>query len=195
MDELLDMFLAGSREFGARVHAVAPDRWSAPTPDTEWTVADLVGHLVEEHRWCPPLLHGLDLESARKVVAGTRNLPVGGGTGANLAEAWDEAALGSSAAVTERGALDRVVDLSRGPTSARQYLGEMTFDLTVHSWDLARAIGYDRPLPEDLVGFVYGQVRQLGDLASTGLFAAAVEVPAGASTIDKLVALTGRAPG
>ena len=37
-------------------------------PDTEWKVADLVEHLIEEHRWAAPLMHGQDLESAAKVV-------------------------------------------------------------------------------------------------------------------------------
>ncbi|GAB3976933.1 hypothetical protein GCM10029978_065200 [Actinoallomurus acanthiterrae] len=35
--------------FDARVHAVDGHRWNDPTPCTEWTVRDLVGHLVCEH--------------------------------------------------------------------------------------------------------------------------------------------------
>jgi uncharacterized protein (TIGR03086 family) len=194
MEELLQMFLTGSREFGARVHAVREDQWRAPTPDTEWSVADLVDHLVDEHRWFPPLMHGLDLDSARKVVEGTRKLPVDGGTGANLAEAWDEAAAASADAATAADALERSVELSRGTTPARQYLAEMTFDLTVHAWDLGTAIGYDKPLPEELVAFVYDRVKDAGDMSASGLFQAPVDVPDDAPTIDKLVAATGRTP-
>ena len=50
MDDPLNVFLKAQREFGDRVHAVAEDQWARPTPDAEWSVADLVGHLVDEHR-------------------------------------------------------------------------------------------------------------------------------------------------
>lgn len=194
MDELLAMFQTGVREFGARVHAVREDQWSAATPAREWTVADLVGHLVDEHRWAPPLLHGLDLDSARKVVEGTRDLPVGGGVGANLAQEWDEAAVASTDAWTESDAVDRTVSLSRGNTPARQYLAEMTFDLCVHSWDLGSAIGYPHPLPEELVRHTYEVVKEYGDMSGSGFFDKPVDVPDDAPLIDKLVAATGRTP-
>ena len=72
MTDPVGTFLAAQRAFGERVHAVAEDQWHAPTPDTEWDVADLVGHLIEEHRWAAPLLHGHDLEAAGEIVRGSR---------------------------------------------------------------------------------------------------------------------------
>src|SRR5689334_5901964 len=116
MDDELSKFLTAQRAFSERVHAVREDQWGAPTPCHEWSVADLVGHLIEENRWAAPLMHGLDLESAGKVVEGSRKLPVHGGVGANLAEEWDEAAIEASDAFSSDGALDRTVNLSRGPT-------------------------------------------------------------------------------
>jgi len=194
MDDALAMFLSGQREFGARVHAVREEQWTAATPDTEWSVADLVEHLIEEHRWAAPLLHGQDVESAAKVVEGSRSLPVDGGVGANLAQEWGEAAIASAEAFTAPGALDRDVELSRGPTPARAYADEMTLDLVVHGWDLARAIGYDDPLPDDLVDYIYSRLAGAGDLSASGMFAPPVELPDDAPTIDKLIAATGRDP-
>lgn len=194
MDEILAMFLEGQRQFGARVAAVTDDQWDGPTPDTEWSVADLVNHLVDEHRWVGPLLHGLDLDSAGKVVEGTRSLPVHGGVGANLAQEWEEAATSAADAAVEPGALDREVALSRGQTPAREYLGEMIFDLTVHSWDLGRATGYPDDLPQELVRFTYDAVQRFGDMSATGMFGAPVTVPDDAPMLDRLVALTGRDP-
>jgi uncharacterized protein (TIGR03086 family) len=195
MDDELNTFLTAQRAFTDRVHAVGEDQWQQGTPCAEWTVADLVGHLIEEHRWAAPLLHGQDLESAGKIVAGSRKLPVDGGVGANRAEEWDEAAVESADAFAADGALDRTVSLSRGPTPARTYIGEMIFDLVVHAWDLGRAIGYDKPLPEDVVEAVYAEVPNFGDLSESGMFAGPVDVPDDAPTIDKLVARTGRNPG
>ena len=194
MDDELNKFRSALRAFSERVHAIGEDQWSAPTPCRDWSVSDLVSHLIDENRWTAPLLHGLDLASAGKVVEGSRKLPVHGGVGANLAEAWDEAAAEAGDAVSDKGALDRTVDLSRGPTPARQYIGEMIADLVIHGWDLGRAIGYTEPLPDDVVDAVFDIAKDMGDLSATGMFAKPVDVPDDASTIDKLVALTGRDP-
>ena len=191
----LELFLAAQRAFTERVHAIGEDQWQHDTPDDEWTVADLVGHLIDENLWAAPLMHGLDLDAAAAVVDGTRSLPVDGGVGANLAQAWDEAATSSADAFAGADALERTVTLSRGPTPARRYLAEMTFDLVVHAWDLGQAIGYAEPLPADVVEPVYEQVKELGDeLSSSGLFNPPVDVPEDASALDKLIAITGRDP-
>jgi uncharacterized protein (TIGR03086 family) len=194
MDDELTQFLSAQHAFTERVHAITEDQWHLDTPDTEWSVADLVGHLIEEHRWAPPLLHGQDLETAGRIVEGSRSLPVDGGVGANLAEEWDEAAIASADAFSADAALDRTVALSRGDTPVRQYIVEMIFDLVVHAWDLGKAIGYSHPLPEDAVEAVYAAAKNYGDLSSSGMFKPPVDVPDDAPVIDKLVALTGRHP-
>ena len=195
-DDFVSMFLAAQRAFGDRVQAISEDQWHGPTPDTEWDVAALVAHLIEENQWVPPLIHGLDLEAAGKVVEGSRKLPVEGGVGANLIEVWDEASLAAADAFRDEGALERSVALSRGPTPAGEYLGEMTFDHLVHAWDLGKAIGYQgEPLPDDVVAAVYEMAKPLAPmLAGSGMFADPVPVPDDASTLDKLIGLTGRNP-
>ena len=52
-------------EFSARVAAIT--NWDAPTPDTEWTVRDLVCHVVTEQQWVAPLLSGLSLADAKQI--------------------------------------------------------------------------------------------------------------------------------
>src|SRR2546421_10041588 len=49
-------------EFGRRVDRIGPDQWDLPTPCREWTVRDLVDHLVYEQVWVPPLLAGATIE-------------------------------------------------------------------------------------------------------------------------------------
>ncbi len=88
-DDLIETFLAAQAAFTERVHAVAGNQWPLGTPDAQWTVADLVGHLVDEHRWAGPLLDGLDMDAARAVVA--RWGPPGR-DGDTLVPAWDQAA-------------------------------------------------------------------------------------------------------
>ena len=41
-----------------RVNAVGPDQWDEPTPCRDWTVRELVNHVVGEDRWTVPLVEG-----------------------------------------------------------------------------------------------------------------------------------------
>jgi uncharacterized protein (TIGR03086 family) len=191
MDSMVEMFLSAQRAFGDRVHAIGADQWRLPTPDTEWDVSELVGHLIDENRWVPPLVHGHDLDAATKIVEGAESM-----AGDDLAKVWDDVSVACADAFKEDGALDRSAALSRGPTPVRDYLGEMIFDHIVHAWDLGKAIGYSGdPLPADLVERMYGMAASMSDvIASSGLFHPPVEIDDDAPTLDKLVALTGRDP-
>ena len=187
MDDLIELFTTGQREFGTRVHAIG-DRWDAPTPNSDWSVADLVDHLIDEHRWVEPLLDGQNFKTAGEIVAGTRDP-------GDRVQAWDEAARSSYRSVTAHGALDRSVDLSRGATAVPDYLQEMIFDLAVHSWDLGRALEFDGELDPALIDFALAQAQQMGNDGSSGIFNAPISVPDDAPAIVRLVALTGRHPG
>lgn len=182
------MFRSATTAFGERVHAVHADQQASATPDSDWTVADLVEHVIDAHRWMSPLLHGLDFDACAKVVEDTR------GAGVDLAESWDKASTTSVDAVLAEGVLDSTVALSRGATDARVYLDEMIIDATVHAWDLGTAIGFDSALPDDLVDYVYARIEGAGDLSEAGLFREPVEVAEDASTLDKLLGATGRDP-
>jgi len=187
MDEIVELFATGQREFGARVHAIG-DRWSAPTPNSEWTVADLVDHLIDEHRWVEPLFDGQNLETAGEIVRGSRDP-------GDRVVAWDEAARLSYRSVSEDGALSRTVELSYGDTPARDYVSELIVDLAVHSWDLGTALGYEEPLAHRLVDFALAKAEAMGnDSGTPGVFGPPVPVPADAPALDRLVALTGRTP-
>jgi uncharacterized protein (TIGR03086 family) len=195
-DDLIATFLTAQRAFTARVHAVSGGQWTLPTPDREWNVADLVWHLVDEHRWTEPLLSGVDLEAAGAVVAdlypAPRPGPDSGQGGPGLAREWDIAATRSADAFRAYGALAGSVHIGRGRAPAPEYLAEMNLDLVVHAWDLGTAIGYPEPLPDDAVAAVYAEARAIIDRTPAGMFAAPVEVPADAPVLDKLVSLTGR---
>jgi len=190
-DALAGTFLTAQAAFTERVHAVAGDQWRHGTPDAQWTVADLVGHLVDEHRWAGPLLAGLDMDAARVVVA---RLGPAGGDGAALVRAWDLAAAASAEAFRADGALSGSVAITRGLAPAAEYLEEMVLDLIVHAWDLGTAIGYPGPLPADPVEVIFPLAQAVVDRTPAGMFDAPVEVGADAPVIDRLVALTGRRP-
>ena len=190
-DDLIATFSSAQAAFTERVHAVAPDQWQLGTPDTQWAVADLVGHLADEHRWAAPLLAGLDMDAARAVVAG---LGPAGADGTALVRAWDQAAASSAAAFRADGALTGPVAITRGSVPAVEYLEEMVLDLIVHAWDLGVATGYPGPLPAGPVTAIYPLAQAIVDRTPAGMFDPPADVGADAPVIDRLVALTGRRP-
>lgn len=188
MADLLELYRRLQDRFGELVHSVGSGDWERPTPCAEWDVRDLVRHLVGEQLWASPLLGGESVDEVGDRFAGD---PLGD----DPVAAWEAAAHASRAAVTEAGALDRTVRLSRGPTPARDYVEEMTFDLLVHGWDLARGLGSNTALDADAVDHVLARMQpRAAGLASSGLFAEAVDVPADADPQTRLLALTGRRP-
>jgi uncharacterized protein (TIGR03086 family) len=186
--DLLLLFQRAQAQFTDRVDAVVPGEWDAPALP-EWTVADLVAHLTSEQLWVPPLLAGEPLDVVgQRIPTGTDEL-----LGGDPLTAWETAADGALAAWADPDVLDRTVRLSYGPTPAADYLAEMTADLTVHAWDLARAVGGVTQLDPELVATAlrYAEER-LRDGGVPGLIAPAVAVPAGADPQTRLLARFGR---
>jgi len=186
--DLLLLFQRAQAQFTDRVDAVAPGEWDAPALPA-WSVADLVAHLTSEQLWVPPLLAGeLPDAVAPRIPTDPAEL-----LGGDPLTAWETAADGSLAAWASLDGLDRSVQLSGGPTPAGDYLVEMTADLTVHAWDLARAIGGVTQLDAELVAAAgrYADQR-LGEGGVPGLIGPPVPVPPGADPQTRLLARFGR---
>lgn len=85
---------------------------------------------------------------------------------------------------------------SRSATSPEaNYLGQVTSDLIIHTWDLARGLGIDDGLKPALVMFVEEFLGpRMEAWRKGGAFAAAVDAGPDASARDRLLAQTGRSP-
>ncbi|MFP3986989.1 TIGR03086 family metal-binding protein [Streptomyces sp. E11-3] len=186
---LLKRHAAAIELFTDRVHTVGAGQWGDPTPCTEWTVRDLVNHLVVEQLWVPPLVKdGVTIESLGSAFDGDQ-------LGTDPVAAWDTSARAAQDAFRAPGALDRTVHLSFGESPAAHYCAQMVTDLVVHAWDLSRAIGADERLPDDLVRYAVREVSPYAaDLAKSGLFDPPVEAPPGADVQTKFLCLLGRRP-
>ena len=181
---LLMLFQRAQAQFTDRVDAVGPGEWDAPALP-EWSVADLVAHLTSEQLWVPPLLAG---EEPGPIPTDTEEL-----LGGDPLTAWETAADGALTAWAAPGALERTVHLSGGATPALDYLVEMTADLTVHAWDLARAVGGVTELDAELVAAAYAYAEdRLGDDGLPGVIDAPVEVAPGVDLQTRLLARFGR---
>ena len=185
MAGMIELFRRSVEEFGRRVLTIGDDDLGRPTPCADWDVRALLHHLVYEELWAPPLFHGATIAEVGDRFEGEI-------LGAEYHSAWKEAAAGALDAATGE-VLDRTVHLSFGDVPGREYLGQLTADHLIHSWDLARALGADEKLPADLVSHVHDFLAPQADQwRGAGVFGPAVEVPPGADLQTRLLALTGR---
>ena len=81
-----------------------------------------------------------------------------------------------------------------GPsTVGRTLLGFYGFDLIVHRWDIARSQGRDEQLSDAELDTVDAAVDGFGEHAyAPGIFQEPVDVPAGATRQQQVLARTGR---
>jgi uncharacterized protein (TIGR03086 family) len=180
MTEVSKRYRRLSDAFAAKIAAVPPSAWDAPTPCTDWTARDLVGHVVS-----------------------TQGLILGlvGRTAGHIPSVDDDPLAAFDAART---AVQR--DLEDPDVATSEYdgqMGRMTLedavdrflctDLVVHGWDLAHAVGLEeRIAPEDLRG-VRSTAESFGDaMRSPGAFGPAVDPPPGSDEQTRLLAFLGR---
>jgi uncharacterized protein (TIGR03086 family) len=173
-------------EFDARVRAVGDDQWELPTPCSDWNVRQLVNHLVYENRWTVPLMGG-------GTIAEVGDRYEGDLLGDDPKGAWDESSKEAVQSVLADGALERVVDLSSGPTAAREYVSQLFADHLIHAWDLARAVGSDERLDPELVDACAAWFASMeATYRAIGAIGDRPETPPGADAQTTLLAAFGR---
>ncbi|MES4902359.1 MULTISPECIES: TIGR03086 family metal-binding protein [unclassified Streptomyces] len=149
--------------------------WELPTPCSEWTIRDLVRHVIAGHVMATSLLTG------EEVVAAP----------GDTVEVW--AARVEWAAEGE-GALERMV---RHPV-----FGELSGDaavmirwgdVCVHAWDLAQALGVDFTPEPGLAEAALEWLVPLGPgLGASGMFGEGADPGPGADAFARVLAITGR---
>lgn len=184
--QLLTAHRTAMAEFDARVQRIEATQWDNPTPCTEWNVRDLLNHLVGEQLWAPWLLDGATLDEVGDRFDGDV-------LGADPAGAWTAAADAARRAWDAPGATSGEVNVTGGVIPAEDYGWQMTADLAVHAWDLARGIGDDERLNPELVAELHTVLApQVPAWQGLGIFAEPRQVPPEADEQTRLLALLGR---
>lgn len=188
--DFFEAFERSASEFERRLRLVREDQWGDPTPCEEWTVRELVNHVVGAGVLSTELLHG---GSAEAMVAGFGREYLGDDPVQAYLDSVDE----QRQAFAEPGALERTCHHRLGDIPGWQLLGFRVTDHLLHAWDLARAIGADEHLDQEVVELIYGAMAGMGDgVAATGVFGtgASGAVADDAPTQAKLLDLAGRRP-
>lgn len=167
---------------GDLITKIRPEQWSAPTPCTDWSVRQLVDHLIGMNRVFAALLAG---EAPRRHdPAHVEDDPEG---------AYRDSAARLLAAFGQPGVLERTHRGPLGEATGAERLQIRLYDLLAHGWDLAQAAGLPAELPDDVAEQALAFVRiQLAEQGRPGRFGPVQTVPDHAPAIERLVAFLGR---
>ena len=168
------------------VAGIGADQWLTTSIDDEWTVRELVNHVVTGNYWAEELGSGRTIEEVGDRLDGDV-------LGDDPLAVYDDSAARAAAVFRESGAMDRPCAVSYGPVPGSVYCGHRFLDVLVHGWDIAKSTGQDTTLAPTLVDALWAVLEpQLTGLQSTGAFGTPVEVPDDASSQTKLLAVLGR---
>jgi uncharacterized protein (TIGR03086 family) len=172
--DLIEQWHRTAEAFDLRHEAITDEQWDDATPCSEWDVRQVVDHVVSAQSRFGPLL-GADI-------------PEGA--------AWSEVRDAMAAALADDSVLSRTVEVPGfGDLSGRQILEICTYDLLIHTWDLARAIGADDTLPPEVVAACHRWLQGLPqEILRSGRFSDPVDLEAEADEQARMLAFAGRKP-
>jgi len=187
--DLVELHGRCGQRFAALVAGIGADQWRNPTPCSEWDVRTLVHHLLYEQRWVPPLLDGRTIAEVGNRFEGDLMGDDASAWPGLLASSIDEAC----AVVAQPGALERTVHLSFGDSSGEEYVMQLTGDLAIHGWDLARATGQDETIDPGAVALLLPWAEANAELlVASGMFGSPIDLGPDATDALRLLGLVGR---
>ena len=176
------------------VSAVTQAQATAATPCSEWSVLDLLNHLIGGLEFTAGCIAG-DVPDIRPNEAdssfkGETDVAV-------LTQAYPAAVDRLLELAANPGALERTAMTPFGEMPVGRIMTGTVLDQFVHCWDLARATGQDTTLDGEMVEFAHGMLVSGGfaDMGrQAGFVGAAIAVPDSASVQDQMIAYMGRQP-
>lgn len=175
--DLVDRYEEAAAGFTHRLESVTDDQWSNPTPCTDWDVRQLVDHVITIQRQIPD------------------SLDVSVDDSADPRALWKSVRAAAVTALRQPGVMERTISGIRGEMPVEMALLPRLSDLTVHTWDLARATGGDERLSPEIAAIVLERLRPNDDaLRQSGSFGPKIDPPPGADTQVELLCFLGRRP-
>jgi uncharacterized protein (TIGR03086 family) len=178
--DVLDALEQTFQHGGVVIGKVTREQYDQPTPCVEWTVRQLLEHMIG-------VVDGLGAAAAGRA-------PEEFALGADPAGQFAAASSAALAAWRNPGILERLVDGPAGPMPGQVLAGISLLDAATHTWDLAIATGQPAELPEPVAAAAFEASRMIvSPELRPGRFGP--EVPAtDTSTTGQLVAFLGRTP-
>ena len=189
-----DVFILADEALKNVVDQIRDDQWDSRVPDDMsprrpgMTLRRIINYHAYDDAWVPEVLAGKTIEEVGDRYEGDL---LGDHPKLNFASIVETAVL----TVRSFDELDRTVHLSYGDFPAREYLKHITSFRGLRVYDIAKFIGADTTMPDDLVQELWDEIApEAEQWRQMGVFGAAVEVPERAPLQDRLLGLTGRRP-
>ena len=172
------------------IESASPATLSKPTPCSEWDARGLIEHMI-----------GV-VQSFNAAFGGAPLTPPTGQTTAGLAgddpaAAYRQAADALMQTIQRPGALDQTIKLPAGEMPGAQAINIVIGDQSIHTWDLAKALGRPFTMDEEIASGILAMLHQIltPDRRGPGKgFAEEVACPENAPVQDRLLAFSGRQP-
>ncbi|GAA4851067.1 hypothetical protein GCM10023221_33190 [Luteimicrobium xylanilyticum] len=171
---------------------VTADQLAAPTPCSDWTVAQVLQHAASDQRAYAQAITGTDGPDGDPFApTGTLDTTVEALVGPAVAASSGAFATVDATATTP-------VPVPPGQLPGSDAAAAAALDAGVHAWDLAAATGQPSPLDDDLAAPLLALAQQIVEpLRQWGAYAAVV--PAGTDepaqpVVDELLRYLGRDP-
>jgi uncharacterized protein (TIGR03086 family) len=191
------VFVLADEALNRVVAQIRDDQWSMMLPPSFATrqidhppnLREIINYHAYDDAWVPDMLAGRTMEEAG------RDKFDGDVLGDDPKASFAAIVALACAAARNLEDLTRTVHCSFGDYEARAYLWQANMFRGLRAHDIARVIGVDPALPDELVQGVWDEVTpQAEEWRSIGVFPAAVPVPDDAPLLDRLLGITGRDP-
>ena len=192
-----EVFALADRALDAVVAQITDEQWVTPMPesfrtrmiDHTPTLREVINYHAYDDAWIPDVLGG---RTMAEVGLDAHKGDLLGDTPKAAFRVIVDLAVAAAAALDDLG---RTVHLSYGDYTAQQYLWQANYFRGTRAYDLARIIGVDPALPDDLVQGLWDEVRPVAEeWRGIGVMGSQVPVADGAPLLDRLLGLIGRAP-
>jgi uncharacterized protein (TIGR03086 family) len=185
------VFVLAERALRAVVEQIDADQWDRIVPDAwvrhpDATLRDVINYHACDDAWVPDVLAGKTAAEVGDRYAGDL---LGADPRASFAAVSDRAI----AAVAGFDEPDSTVHLSYGDYPAREYLTHTTFFRGLRAYDLARFIGADTTLPDELVAGLWDEIVPVAEeWRRLGVLGPEIAVGRDATAQERLLGLVGR---
>ena len=187
-----DVFILSEQALAEVIDQIRPDQWQLHKP--EWfassakgdpTLRVIVNYHAYDAAWVPDVLAGKTIAEVGDAYEYVK-------TDDADYRPYSEAAIASARSLND---LDRIIHLTYGDFSAREYFKHTTSFRGFRAYDIAKWIGASRQLHAALVKGMWEELTpDMEEWRKIGVYGAAVAVPDDAPLQDRLLGLSGRDP-
>ena len=164
------------------IAGIRPDQFDDPTPCEDWTVRDLLEHVIG-------VVAGMGAAAAGRSPNGGFELSDDPGA------QFGEVSTAAIEAWRQPGVMEQVIEGGAGAMPGQAYASINLLDTATHTWDLARASGQPAELPDDVAEAALAASHQIVSAElRPGRFGPEIAVPDDSDATARLVAFLGRTP-